>query len=55
MIEILENDKIYPKEYVSFVSEMAYNQETPIPTFEEAFEKLRLLTEMIKGELTTPL
>ena len=48
MIEILETDKEYPQEYESYVKEMAYNQDVPMPSFEEALDKLRLLIVDIK-------
>lgn len=41
--QILESDPIYPQEYTSFVKQMAYNDEMPIPSFEEAMAKLHLL------------
>lgn len=48
VIQILESDPKYPQEYNSFVKQMAYNDEVPIPSFEEAMSKLRLLFEKIK-------
>jgi predicted nucleotidyltransferase component of viral defense system len=47
-MQILESDPIYPQEYNSFVKQMAYNDEVPIPSFEEAMSKLHLLVEKIK-------
>ena len=48
VMEILESDSIYPQEYESFVKQMAYNDDVPIPSFEEAISKLRLLFEKIE-------
>ena len=48
MIEILETDNQYPKEYDSYVKAMVYNLNLPVPTFEEAVDKVRMLINRIE-------
>lgn len=48
MIEILDTDADYPKEYETFVNGMSYAQDAFVPTFEEAREELKRLIEKIK-------
>lgn len=47
VIEILESDPYYPQEYSTYVSEMVYNHDVPVPTFKEAVEKLKNIIRII--------
>ena len=43
MMEILETDPIYPKEYLAYVKEMSYSQDVPSLSFEDALKSLRVV------------
>lgn len=43
MMEILETDPVYPKEYLAYVEEMSYNQDAPLLSFDDALKSLRVV------------
>jgi len=49
VLEVLQTDSAYPKEYNAYVKDMVYNHDEPVPTFDEAVAKLRLLINGVLG------
>lgn len=43
MMDILETDPMYPKEYLAYVEEMSYSQDTPFLSFEDALKSVGVM------------
>ena len=47
VLNILDTDPEYPKEYERFVNSMSYAQDETVPTYKQALEKVRLIVSSI--------
>lgn len=47
MMDILETDPIYPKEYLAYVEEMSYSQDAPILSFEDALKSVKVIVASV--------